>query len=121
MALMTLNWLVYGEDPYTNDFTVEIDPNKNINLLKKAINDDLNRNVTARELNLFKVDIPRTIDTRENVIYLCTQVGIRDVGGSEMTGGSLSTISDYFVQQPVLTNLHILVELPTNLPVAFGN
>src|SRR4051812_529508 len=102
-----------GEDPYINDFSVEIISNKNINLLKKAIQEDLNKDISPKELRLFKVYIPRNKTRDENVVCLCTKIGIKDAGGVEMTGGSLSTISEYFLEQPVNANLHILPESST--------
>ena len=111
MTSVTLNCLVFGEDPYKKNFEVEINTSKNVNALKKAINDDLKSGVPTKDLNLFQVDI-RLGETRdENIVAMLKLDNVLSTG-REMDNG-LQKISYYFNAQPGDANLHILVQLPT--------
>ncbi|GBB83342.1 hypothetical protein RclHR1_10070004 [Rhizophagus clarus] len=68
MTSVTLNWLVLGENPYEKALPVDIDINKNIGALKKAIKNDISESVSARDLKLFKVAVPLGITRDKNVI-----------------------------------------------------
>ena len=114
MTSVTLNCLVIGEDPYNKCFSVEINTSKNINTLKKVINDDLISGVATKDLKLFKVDVPLG-KTRDEDVVAMLKTGDLSIG-LEMNN-NLQQVSDYFSTQPVNTNLHILVQLPT---VAIG-
>ncbi|KAF0436935.1 putative crinkler family protein [Gigaspora margarita] len=50
---MTSVTLVFGEDPYDKNFSVEISTSNNVNTLKKAINDDLKSGVATKDFKLF--------------------------------------------------------------------
>ncbi|CAG8779054.1 26704_t:CDS:2 [Gigaspora margarita] len=53
---MTSVTLVFGEDPYDKNFSVEISTSNNVNTLKKAINDDLKSGYwSGNENNLQKI------------------------------------------------------------------
>ena len=110
MTSVTLNCLVWGENPYEKALPVDIDTNKNIGALKKAIKNDISESVSARDLKLFKVDIPLGETRDENVVKML-ELGDPSIG-QEMNN-NIQKISDYFSAQPVDTNLHILVQLPT--------
>ena len=101
MTYVELNWLVCGEDPYEDAFQVEIDSSKSISSLKTAIKNNINENVTARDLKLFKVDIPLGDNRDENVVFVCQASD----HGQEMK--NLKKISDYFNEQPAGTSLHV--------------
>ena len=110
MTSVTLNCLVTGEDPYTKCFSVDISTSKNINTLKKVINDDLISGVATKDLKLFQVDVHLGKTRDENVVAML-KTGDLNIG-LEMNN-NLQQISDYFSAQPPTTNLHILVQLPT--------
>ncbi|CAG8788760.1 25114_t:CDS:2, partial [Gigaspora rosea] len=109
MTSVTLNCLVFGEDPYDKNFSVEISTSKNVNTLKKAINDDLKSGVATKDLKLFKVNIPLGETRDENVVKM---LELDDLSIGQEMNNNLQQISDYFSVQPVDTNLHILVQLP---------
>ncbi|CAB5394923.1 unnamed protein product [Rhizophagus irregularis] len=113
----TLNWVVFGDDPYKENFSVNIDDGTNINLLKKAIREDITApdSVKAKDLRLFRVDLPLGANKNEEIINICTN----DMGeaGVEMLEG-LQKVRDYFFVQPNEDNLHIIIRLPTEQPVA---
>ena len=108
MTSVTLNCLIAGEDPYEKTLPVDIDINKNIGALKKAIKNDIGESVSARDLKLFRVDIPLGSTRDENVVAML-KTGDLSVG-LEMNN-NLQKISVHFSTQPVDTNLHILVQL----------
>ncbi|CAB5344484.1 unnamed protein product [Rhizophagus irregularis] len=110
MTSVTLNCLVIGEDPYTKCFSVDISTGRNINTLKKVINDDLISGVATKDLKLFQVDVPLGKTRDENVVARLKSGDLNI--GLEMYN-NLQQISDYFSAQPPITNLHILVQLPT--------
>ena len=110
MTSVTLNCLVFGEDPYDKNFSIEINTSKNVNTLKKTINDDLKSGVATKDLKLFKVDIPLGETRDENVV---TMLKIGELSIGREMNNNLQKISDYFNEQPVDTSLHILVQLPT--------
>jgi hypothetical protein len=115
MTSVTLNCLVIGEDPYTKCFSVDdISTRKNINTLKKVINDDIKSGLPTKDLKLFQVDVPLGKTRDENVVAML-KTGDLSIG-LEMNN-NLQPINDYFSAQPPITNLHILVQLPT---VAIG-
>ncbi|CAG8610548.1 16725_t:CDS:2 [Funneliformis mosseae] len=70
MPSVTLNCLVFGDDPYIKNFSIEINTSKNVNTLKKAINDDLKSCVATKELKLFKVYILHGKTRDENVVSI---------------------------------------------------
>lgn len=92
----TLNWVVFGNNPYKDNFSVNIGVDTNINLLKKAIREDITApdSIKAKDLKLFKVDLPLRGNKDENVINICTN-NIGDAG-VEMSEG-LQKVSDYFL------------------------
>ncbi|CAI2180472.1 4112_t:CDS:2 [Funneliformis geosporum] len=98
------------QDPYEKALPVDIDTNKNIGALKKVIKNDISESVSARDLKLFKVDIPLGETRDENVVKML-ELGDLNIG-QEMNN-NIQKISDYFSAQPVDINLHILVQLPT--------
>ncbi|GES95131.1 hypothetical protein RCL_jg19337.t1 [Rhizophagus clarus] len=110
MTSVTLNCLVVGEDPYEKTLPVDIDINKNIGALKKAIKNDIGGSVSARDLKLFKVDIHLGITRDENAVTMLKTV---DLSVSLEMDNNLQKISVHFSTQPADTNLHILVQLPT--------
>ncbi|CAG8736867.1 7815_t:CDS:2 [Rhizophagus irregularis] len=83
----TLNWVVFGNNPYKDNFSVNIGVDTNINLLKKAIREDITApdSIKAKDLKLFKVDLPLRGNKDENVINICTN-NIGDAG-VEMSEG----------------------------------
>lgn len=108
----TLNWIVFGDNPYKDNFSVNISVSMNINLLKKAIRKDITTpdSVKAKDLRLFKVDLPLRGNKDEDVINICTN-NIGDTGVKMSEG--LQKISNYFFVQPNEDNLHIIIRLPT--------
>ncbi|GES84340.1 hypothetical protein RCL_jg6963.t1 [Rhizophagus clarus] len=52
-----LNCVKFGNDPYKANFTIKINPESNINLLKQVIGDRFGI-VEANEIKLVKVDLP---------------------------------------------------------------
>ena len=119
MTSVTLNWSIIGEDPYEKAFSVEIDSTKNVSILKTAIKNDISGSVTARDLKLFKVDIPLGSAKDNNVVLICSQADNLSTIGVEMTN-NLQEISEIFNEQLVKTSLHILVQLPTEPLIATG-
>jgi hypothetical protein len=111
MTSVTLNWLVYGEDPYENAFQVEIAPSKSISALKEAIRKNISESVTAKALKLFKVDIPLG-ETRDNNAVLICKIGELSSIGLEMKD-NLQKISYYFNEKLADRSIHILVQIPT--------
>ncbi|GBC15922.2 hypothetical protein GLOIN_2v1641704 [Rhizophagus irregularis DAOM 181602=DAOM 197198] len=79
----TLNWVVFGNNPYKDNFSVNIGVDTNINLLKKAIREDITApdSIKAKDLKLFKVDLPLRGNKDENVINICTN----NIGDAEQT------------------------------------
>lgn len=103
----TLNWVIFGEDPYEDNFSIKISTCTNINLLKAAIRENIKvPDLIAKDLR----DLPLGIVKNEEIINICT----KDMGesGVEMTGG-LKKISHYFHGQPNEEHIHIIIRLPT--------
>ncbi|CAI2188395.1 18603_t:CDS:2 [Funneliformis geosporum] len=110
MTSVKLNWLIYGEDPYEKVSQVDIDTSERVIALKKAIKKDISESVSARDLKVFKVDISLGEARNEDAVLMCkTDLSII---GQEMNN-NLQKIGVYFNVQPVETNLHIFVQLPT--------
>lgn len=88
-------------------FSIEINKNKLVDELKKAIiikNPDLQ--ISARDLKLYRVDIPISDDT-EN-----------DLNHAELSHllGYADDIVEIFPSPPEKKKIHVLVELPAALP-----
>ncbi|CAI2188688.1 19541_t:CDS:2 [Funneliformis geosporum] len=117
MTSVKLNWLIYGEDPYEKVSQVDIDTSERVIALKKAIKKDISESVSARDLKVFKVDISLGEARNEDAVLMCkTDLSII---GQEMNN-NLQKIGVYFNVQPVETNLHIFVQLPTVVTVPLG-
>ncbi len=58
MTTIILNYLILEEDSYNKNFLININTSKNINTLKKTINNDLRSSALIKNLKLFKVNIP---------------------------------------------------------------
>ena len=57
MSTITLSCLVVGENPYENAFNVKINKTEAVSELRKAIKEEIDDNVKAKDLKLWKVDI----------------------------------------------------------------
>ena len=57
MSTITLSCLVAGENPYENAFNVKINKTEAVSELRKAIKEEIDDNVKAKDLKLWKVDI----------------------------------------------------------------
>src|SRR4051794_25070402 len=101
MSTITLSCLVVGENPYENSFPVDIDTNKvkTVGHLKKAIKEENTQafaNVDAKDIKLWKVDIPFEEENKKlELVNTKINVNIKeDLGGEELP--SLSKISKHF-------------------------
>ncbi|CAB4407399.1 unnamed protein product [Rhizophagus irregularis] len=57
MSTITLSCLVVGENPYENAFTIKFIKSEAVSELRKAIKEEIDDNVKAKDLKLWKVDI----------------------------------------------------------------
>ena len=102
--MSSLFCLVYGE-PFGRGFKVQIEKGKDVSDLRKLIvNEDPNyfRGISARSLDLWKVNIPITDDkTPQNPdLSNAIELGIAD------------TIADYFDGPLERKHIHIIVKPP---------
>ena len=115
MSIITLSCLVIGENPYENVFEVDIDNNKTVNRLKKAIKEEQPQtftNVDSKDIKLWKVNISLK-EPNEKLVVVNTKINVNikeDLGGEELP--PLSKISKYFTSQPVDEHIHIIVQRP---------
>src|SRR6266496_2764371 len=115
MSTITLSCLVVGENPYENVFEVDIDNNKTVNRLKKAIKEEQLQtfaNVDAKDLKLWKVDISLEKENKKlELVNTKINVNIKEeLGGEELP--PLSKISKHFISQPADEHIHIIVQRP---------
>ena len=114
MSTITLSCLVAGENPYENAFEVDIDNNKKVNRLKKAIKEEKQNdfaNIDADKLKLWKVDISLKEENEKLIANTKINVNIKNgLCGVELR--SLSKISEHFPTQPDDEHIHIIVQRP---------
>ncbi|CAG8541901.1 9942_t:CDS:2 [Paraglomus occultum] len=115
MTTLTLSCLLMGDDPYANVFTVDIDDNKLVSHLKKAIKQEQPQtfaNVDSKNLKLWKVNIP--LDEPEPNLSLTTtnkfNITIREGLPDVKLLSAWDDISDYFSGQPPKKHVHIVVQ-----------
>jgi len=107
MDTFTLNCLVQGND---KTFSVEIDRNKDINQLKKAILKEVIKekkrtefyNIDSDKLKIWKTQIHEGSDELNNLI-LCDNDQLRE---------GTRKISSYFTDKPLYNYIHIIVKPP---------
>jgi hypothetical protein len=106
MSTIILSCLVVGENPYENAFTVKVNKTEAVSELRKAIKEEIDDNVKAKDLKLWKVDISLE-EENEKLDLVNTKINVNikeELGGVELL--PLSKISKYFTSsQP--TNTYI--------------
>ena len=112
MSTITLSCLVAGENPYENAFNVKINKTEAVSELRKAIKEEIDDNVKAKDLKLWKVDI--SLEEENEKLKLVNEkinVNIKDeLEGVELK--PLSKISKHFPSQPADEHIHIIVQRP---------
>jgi 2C-methyl-D-erythritol 2,4-cyclodiphosphate synthase len=88
--------LVVGENPYENAFTIKFIKSEAVSELRKAIKEEIDDNVKAKDLKLWKVDISLE-EENEKLDLVNTKINVNikeELGGVELL--PLSKISKYF-------------------------
>ena len=112
MSTITLSCLVVGENPYENAFNVKVNKTEVVSELRKAIKEEIDDNVKAKDLKLWKVDISLE-EENEKLKLVNTKINVNikeELGGVELL--PLSKISKHFPSQPANEHIHIIVQRP---------
>src|SRR3989337_468345 len=110
MSTITLSCLVVGENPYENAFIIKFNKSEAVSELRKAIKEEIDDNVKAKDLKLWKVDISLEVEN-EKLDLVNTKINVNikeELGGVELL--SLSKISKHFLSQPADEHIHIIVQ-----------
>ncbi|KAF8311908.1 uncharacterized protein EI90DRAFT_865822 [Cantharellus anzutake] len=106
---LTLNCWVFGDDA-SQVFPVEISNTKSVGALRKAIRGEKPvalQHIDADTLTLWKVAIPLEVFAKQ-------KVGLED---AQVLLSPFKRLSSFFSDQPDDLNLHVVVQLPTVVPL----
>lgn len=112
-----LNCLVLGQNPFEKCFQFQLDTSKipTIGLLKNAIITEIKLDVLAKDVKLWKVNLPITDTSEEeklNIINICKNINANigdELGGVELPICLMS--NEEFITQQDLKHAHILLQI----------
>ncbi|CAG8587601.1 8074_t:CDS:1 [Ambispora leptoticha] len=113
MSTITIGCLIVGENPYENAFAVEIGSTKLVSFFRDAIKEKIDDNVKARDLKLWRVNIPINVQNKKFIRLVNTEINVNikeELGGVELL--PLSEITKYFPYAPDYEHIHIIIQRP---------
>ena len=118
-----VNCLLLGDNT-KKTFPVEVTIDKTVGGLRKLIKDENTRSFTgidAKDLTLWKVDIPDEINEKTQLLNTKnpSEINIKeDLEGMELS--STKKLNQYYAQIPADEHIHIIVQMPPPPPATTG-